>query len=719
MAIFLSDDKQLQFFGEETKAVIERLASKAAKSDIAVLDKLIENFKIKTEDFYRENRKLNIGVVGQVKAGKSSFLNTLLFNGEEILPKASTPKTATLTKMEYSEHNIIQVEYYSVEEWEVLEDNALIDLDDEVYTSAREIVGMVRRNGLEPIPYLEMGHEQIEFATYDDLIANLNNYVGEDGKFTPIVKAVTLYLNKEEFKGLSIVDTPGLNDPIASRTIRTKEFMEVCDVVFFLSQSGSFLDKSDWILLSSQLPQKGVKKLVLVASKYDSGIRDILRVQDDDDIFGDDDNTADNIPKACKIIKKKLKKRAKVKVEEFIKDLSVRESSSELIEVIKQCSDPILVSAMACNMAKKKEADYTKEERNVYAALKKFSDDIESDLRVLGNFEEINSIFSGVVAEKEAILEQKAKSFIPTALAELCACLAEFKAKASKRLSVLEQNDREALLEQKKFIEGQINNIRADITTVFGELNAKLETEKAEGVRDIREASKDYLDIKERNGERVHRESYTVSDSKWYNPFSWGKSHTEYYTYTEHYSYCIASDAIDNLRKFSMEAVNQVEKVFTDALELKEIKRRLLNVVVQNFDMGSEKYDSALFRILVEETVAQIEFPVFNIDISDSMNGIAAKFTGELTSAGEKTELTTALSKAISRIYDELCKKLTSSVAEFKAEMKNISKTVENSLLENINNEFEVLLSQYEHKENEIAEYKSYIELLDKEIARL
>ena len=96
--------------------------------------------------------------------------------------------------------------------------------------------------------------------------------------------------------------------------------MEVCDVVFFLSQSGSFLDKSDWILLSSQLTQKGVKKLVLVASKYDSGIRDILRAQDDDVVFGEDENTADNIPKACKIIKKKLKKRAKSKVEEFVKD---------------------------------------------------------------------------------------------------------------------------------------------------------------------------------------------------------------------------------------------------------------------------------------------------------------------------------------------------------------------------------------------------------------
>ena len=36
----------------------------------------------------------------------------------------------------------------------------------------------------------------------------------------------------------------------------------------------------------------------------------------------------------------------------------------------------------------------------------------------------------------------------------------------------------------------------------------------------------------------------------------------------------------------------------------------MLNVVVNNFDMGSEKYDSSLFRIMVEETVSAIEFPI-------------------------------------------------------------------------------------------------------------
>lgn len=711
MMIFKEDNKEFQSFIDCVTAMEADMTGHAKEEDIRSLNKLMENLKIKIKDFYRENRKLNIGIVGQVKAGKSSFLNTLLFDGKEILPKASTPKTASLTKMEYSEENMIQIEYYSIEEWKILKDNAAADLDDEIYTSARELVDMVKRNGVEPEPYLEKGYETIKFASYDDLIASLNDYVGEDGRYTPIVKAVTLYLNKEEFRGLSIVDTPGLNDPVPSRTLRTKEFMEVCDVVFFLSQSGSFLDKSDWFLLSSQLPQKGVKKLVLIASKYDSGIRDILRVQDDDDIFGEDENTADNIPAACKMIKKKLKRRAKSKVEEFVKDLEIRESSPELIEVIKQCSDPIMISALAYNMAGKPEEEYTPEERNVYFALKPFSSDMESDLKLLGNFDEVKSLFHEAVTEKENILEMKAKSFIPNAKEELKNLLTSYLNKTSKRIQLLEGNDREQLLEQKKLIENQMGSIKADIAAVFGELNAKLESEKAAGVRELREASKDYLNIRERTGSVTRTGSYTTGH--WF----WKK--TQYYTYEEHYSYCIAADAVENLRKYAVDAVNQVEEVFTESLQMKEIKRKLLNVVVNNFDMGSEKYDSSLFRIMVEETVSGIEFPVFNMDISDAMSGIEGQFSGEITSASKKNELSAVLAKAISKIYDELCHNLEVEVKKFKNEMTEISHKVENNLLNNITQEFEELLCQCENKDQEIADYKEYVSILQKELSSL
>lgn len=705
MRLFTADNAQFEGFTQNIEGMIAELTEVAREEDVRKLEKFIATFKLKTEDFYRENRKLNIGVIGQVKAGKSSFLNTLLFEGQEILPKASTPKTATLTKMEYSEDNIIQIEYYSPEEWEVLEENAAVDSDDEIYTSAREMVDMVKRNGVDPYPYLEKGMEKTEFGTYEDLISHLNEYVGEDGTYTPIVKAVTLFLNKEEFQGLSIVDTPGLNDPIASRTIRTREFMEVCDVVFFLSQSGSFLDKSDWTLLSSQLPQKGVKRLVLIASKYDSGIRDVLRVQEEDDIFGEDENTADNIPKACKLIQRKLKKRARSKVQEFVGELEARGSSSELIEVIRQCADPLMVSSLAYNMSGKQQQDFSPEEKNIYSALKIFSRDMESDLKLLGNFDEVKHLFSEVVEEKEKILESKSRSFIPNATEEVGNLLISFQEKAQKRMQALEKNDREQLLEQKKYMEEQMGNIRADISNVFGEFNVRLEAEKAEGIRELRAVGKDYLEIKERTGTTTHTGYYTTGH--WF----WKKTHS--YQYEEHYSYCIAADAIENLRKYGIDATNQVEEVFSEALQLKEMKRKILNVVVNNFDLGSEAYDSSLFRIMVEETVSTMEFPVFQMDITDAMNKIAGKFTGELTSAEQKTELATALQKAVSRIYDELCEKLSDTVREFKESMMEIRKKIEDSLLKKITEEFDALVLQCQNKETEIAGYEEYVSRLE------
>lgn len=714
-----NNNQDFQNFITTTETVVKNITNYAKADEITSLNKLIDNFKLKTDDFYRENRKLNIGVIGQVKAGKSSFLNTLLFGGKEILPKASTPKTATLTKMEYAEENVIQIEYYSEYDWERIVEDANIDVDEDIFNSAREIMSMVKKNGINPQDYTKKETERFEFATYDDLISNLNDYVGEDGKYTPVVKAVTLYLNNEEFKGLSIVDTPGLNDPIPSRTQRTREFMEVCDVVFFLSQAGSFLDKSDWDLLSAQLPQKGVKKLVLIASKYDSGIRDILRVQDEDDIFGEDENTADNIPKACKIIEKKLRKRAKSKVAEFTKSLETINSTSELIEVIKGCSEPIMISSIAYNMANKPEEEYSSEEKNICSALKVFSKDIKADLKLLGNFDKVNSLFEGVIDEKEAIFEAKSKSFVPNAMQELKSLLTAYIDKSAKRVQVLENNDREKLLEQKRIIEEQMKSIRGDISTVLGELNIKLEEEKINGIRDIRDSSKEYLSIKERSGTITRTGSYSVSDSKWYNPFSWGSSHTEYYTYEEHYSYWMAADAIENLNKHGIEASGKVEEVFSEALQLKELKRRLLNVVVNNFDLGSEKYDSSLFRIMVEETISRIEFPVFKIDISDELKGISGKFSGEITSPDKKNELIKALSSALSKINEALCSNLEEEVKKFKAEMKDIGKKVEDSLLTNINEEFEELLSKFENKDKEIADYKTYIALLETETGKL
>ncbi|MGN0009828.1 MAG: dynamin family protein, partial [Marinilabiliaceae bacterium] len=85
--------------------------------DTTKLRNALEDKRKGAEENVKNNSVLQIGIVGQVKAGKSSFLNSLFFNGDNVLPRASTPMTAGLTVLEYGEENVFTVDYYSQTEW--------------------------------------------------------------------------------------------------------------------------------------------------------------------------------------------------------------------------------------------------------------------------------------------------------------------------------------------------------------------------------------------------------------------------------------------------------------------------------------------------------------------------------------------------------------------------------------------------------------------------
>jgi DNA-binding protein Fis len=725
MPIFNIIDKQVAF--ESHVSAIENLISAidpvAEQSDIRQLELLKNNFIRKTDDFFSENRKLNIGVIGQVKAGKSSFLNSMLFDGQAVLPKASTPKTATLTKIEYSPVNKIEIEYYSMDEWAVLEDNAHIDLEDEIYVASRELVKMVKQTGINAREWLSKGKEIIEFESYDALIGKLNDFVGENGKYTALVKAVVLYLDREELKEISIVDTPGLNDPIISRTIRTKEFIEVCDVVFFLSQATSFLDKSDWALLSTQLPQKGSKQLVLIASKYDSAIRDILRQKEvGDDVFDNpinNENETDSIPEAKKKTTQKLNDRAKNQVMLYVQDLKRRDATSELIGIISGCEKPILISSMVYNMSNKSVSDFDKEEMNVFNALNAFSESIDEDIRVIGDFSEVKLVFNASVAKKEELLSQKSSSFIPTSIEEIRIVLSDMKEREEKRLAILTGNELEQVAAQKKESESQINSIKSEVVNVVSEVSVNVETKKIATIQELRKRSTEYSYIKDKSATKTVSENYTVSDSSWYNPFSWGKSHTEYYTYQQSYSYLDVSDALDNIHRFTNDVVSRLEAIFIETANLTAMKRKLLGVIVNNFDTANENYDASFFKLLTEKTLNGIEFPIIKLDFTDRQNEISSKFSGEITSSNDKTSLNQMLSQAISKIFDQVANLVEDEVRSFKFKLEGISEKLLSELLKNIEDEFNEICKQFNDKENQIKRIKIYAACINEQIQKL
>ncbi len=110
----------------QKSALIEKVIEKQGLQEKAG-PFISENAVIKTEELEKtlkgmqaENRGLKVGIIGRVKAGKSSLLNALIFEGKDVLPKAATPMTASLTILKYAQNLSAQAQFYDEQDMEEL-----------------------------------------------------------------------------------------------------------------------------------------------------------------------------------------------------------------------------------------------------------------------------------------------------------------------------------------------------------------------------------------------------------------------------------------------------------------------------------------------------------------------------------------------------------------------------------------------------------------------
>ncbi|WQZ76383.1 dynamin family protein [Helicobacter pylori] len=311
-----------------------------------------ENAVIKTEELEKTlkelqdtNRDLKVGIIGHVKAGKSSLLNALIFEGVEVLPKAATPMTASLTILKYANTLSAEVEFYSPKdiaelknehERYVREFNRIVEEEvkkqkekqslsnrakegfrnvgnkifnrnknpeatpKERVLSDKEInerAERIAKSELEKDIKLVSSYDQyekmkksglintekldscIQANSLEDLNQKLLQFVGADGKYMPCTKAVQISLNNPNLKDLEVIDTPGVNDPIASREERTKALLKDCDVVFIVSPSNQFLTDSDMDLFDRVSNKEGLQEIYFVASQADSAVLSMSEIE--------------------------------------------------------------------------------------------------------------------------------------------------------------------------------------------------------------------------------------------------------------------------------------------------------------------------------------------------------------------------------------------------------------------------------------------------------
>lgn len=677
-------------------------------NEISNILRLKDAFKNDIQRFEHDQQTLNIAIMGQVKAGKSSFLNALLFDGKPVLPTAATPKTANLTRISYGEIPALEIEYYSKEEWNEIEKLAQEKDESEAVKVAKELVEMVSTAQINVQEVLEQQTKRIESSFIDDLVNTLNQYTGNNGQYTALVKMTRLYLPNDELKGFDIIDTPGMNDPVISRTQKTKEEMARCDVVFFLSRASQFLDQSDIHLLTDQLPQGGVERLYLIAGQYDSAILD-------------DGFNKESLSECETNLQNRLNKRA-VKELGDLADKKRKAGHEHLADLLENLVKPIVSSTFAHGFATWDVSKWDATMQHVHTELKEMAENdwdeyqfTLQDWQRIANFDVLRDKYQIARVEKNQILESKKQSLLPKAQEKLDEAISYLKEAVESRITGLNTQDISKLTELEKQLEQRIHGISSKLEQHIGTELTAIQKAINEISRDLQKSIQQYTQLTTHTGSETHEEAYEVSTSKWYNPFSWGSSETRYRTYTMNYEYLSASDAVEQIAQYARNCKVDIQYHFNDLVRPNQLKLNLRRALVNELNTAQADFDATQFKNVLDAVIRQLNLPELNLEIGDPSRKISQNFSGQIKSSNDMQKLKQALNQSLQEVFKLLNDQFKASAKQIEFNLTDTQNLLAQKLTQGLENELSQIKRDFAEKQKSIQEYEALKALISDE----
>jgi len=222
-----------------------------------------------------KKNKIDIAVLGQVKYGKSTFINSLVF-GEEILPTSGVPENAVITRIEYSEekNRTADIIFFNRREWADI--NKSISLADKKDANLTDDTLRYTNNMQEKLKSIEASNLDINDFVKDENyvkqvdVSKISDYIsvynGKKGFYTVFVKEAVIYSDSKLLKCCNIIDTPGTNDPNIEREKRTKEYLIKIDAVILLLTLTKILNDKDIELIENDIGGSKIDKTLPLAN---------------------------------------------------------------------------------------------------------------------------------------------------------------------------------------------------------------------------------------------------------------------------------------------------------------------------------------------------------------------------------------------------------------------------------------------------------------------
>lgn len=218
-----------------------------------------------TQKFFSDYRKrrIEIAVVGTVKAGKSSLINALI--GTRLASVDPTPETSILVKYRTtSEGNYLKINFYTEAQWNKLWRTA---------KNATVFRNEYDRLGAENIKYEYLNKPQKYITcSSEELPRIMMEWSKSDAPKHFFVKEIEVGYQSDTIPhDVFLVDTPGLSDPVRYRSDITRRYIKRSDWILACITGENLSCQPEFNFLSKVISNKGgdVSKIFVVATKKD------------------------------------------------------------------------------------------------------------------------------------------------------------------------------------------------------------------------------------------------------------------------------------------------------------------------------------------------------------------------------------------------------------------------------------------------------------------
>lgn len=677
----------------------------------------------------QDARKLSIGIVGAMKAGKSSFLNACIFGGKDVLPKAATPMTAALTRIRYSETPQATVHFYERKDWEKIEDNAqkyeeqlntkysnyckiydrshadstegvcskqvfertLFQQDvSEVLKSAKELTQMVGSNSA----ILE--HLGDADVLNGDIMAKLQDYVGAHGRFTPIVNYVELEVNLPELEDLEIVDTPGLNDPIVSRSYATRQFLRACDVVILLSPCSQFMDANTVGLMANGLPDNGVRKVIVVGSKLDSGLL--------------------NEPKGSFAVASQhalnsYKGQFRNTMQQAMRNNPRR---AGILEKISE-SDLLFVSSTCSSMARKQKQHQplSPAENLVLQNLhSNFPDFDETLLSSIGGINKVLKTLEAVRQQKAEIIHGKNNTLLETAQINHLRALDKIQQELSSSRTTLKNSTSEQLLQRTKAIQQVMESSRGKLMYIFdgAAIGCKNKVNQLLPQLTLEQQNHQRLDV-----QTSSEEHHGVEGTGLFGLIK------EHYSYTVTNNRVDVSEVVTNLEHHASTCQNTINQEFQYVFNREQLSHRIVEVVLDAFRKSDMEFDEDDIRLPLQNVLNELSSPEIRFDYTTYIDKVESQFPSGYAENDDIHKLKSLQTRLLNEIDQDMGQQLTAALQMAANMLNKQAVTFADRIQELLCGELEKLQGQIQERETYLAAYQQFdktIQQMKKQLAQ-